>query len=212
MDIALAQLALVFLPGIIWATIDAKYGAGLKPSQATLLIRAFMFGVTTYAILYGIYWIFGKTFGYSAALDSGATSLNFTELADEIAFSVPLSLVLTICWLWIVQNRLLNKFLHKIKVTQRYGDGDVWSYALNSDDANVKYVHLRDLENDFVFAGWVNAYSEEAEDFRELLLTDVVVYGEHGQEVSRVPFLYLSRPKHNIWVEFPYRAEGYENA
>ena len=39
------------------------------------------------------------------------------------------------------------KFLHIVGATRRYGDEDVWSYTLNSNRANVEYVHLRDLEN-----------------------------------------------------------------
>lgn len=40
----------------------------------------------------------------------------------------------------------------------------------------------------------VNTYSE-AEEFRALLLSDVIVYYEAGYEVSKAPALYLSRPK-----------------
>lgn len=197
------------MPGIIWANIDAKYGAGLKPQQSTLLIRAFLFGMATYAALYLIYLICKQPFGYEALIED-QENLNFYELKDEIAWSIPLSFTLSIIWLWIVRFRILKRFLHKIGATRRYGDEDVWSYTFNSDDANVEYAHLRDVENGFVFAGWVNAYSETG-DMRELLLSDVIVYDEHGNEVSRAPALYLSRSKNNIWVEFPYKAEGYEN-
>lgn len=209
MDFALAQLALIFMPGIIWANIDAKYGSGLKPQQTTLLIRAFMFGIATYSAIYLIYLACGKTFGYQD-LASGPEKVDLFELKDEIAWSIPLSFIFSIIWLWIVRYRLLTKLLHKIGETRRYGDEDVWSHTLNSDQANVEYVHLRDLENGFVFAGWVSTYSE-SEDFREVLLASVIVYNEEGSEISRAPFLYLSRPKNNIWMEFPYRSEGYKN-
>lgn len=209
MDFALAQLALIFMPGIIWANIDAKYGAGLKPQQTTLLIRAFMFGMATYATLFLIYTAFGKPFGYQD-LANNPEKVDFFQLKDEIAWSIPLAFVLSVIWLWIVKFRLLVKFLHKIGATRRYGDEDVWSYTLNSDQANVEYVHVRDLDNGFIFAGWVNAYSE-TEDFRELLLAGVIVYDEEGTEISRPPFLYVSRPKNNIWLEFPYREEGYSD-
>ena len=197
------------MPGIIWANIDAKYGAGLKPQQTTLLLRAFMFGTASYAVLFLIYVWWGRTFGYQD-LAKNPEVFNFFELKDEIAWSLPLSFVLAVCWLWVVRFRLLKKFLHKIGATRRYGDEDVWSHTLNSDEASVEFVHLRDIENGFIFTGWVNAYSE-TEDFRELLLSDVIVYDDQGTEISRPPVLYLSRPKQNIWIEFPFRAEGYEN-
>jgi hypothetical protein len=209
MDFALAQLALVFMPGMIWANIDAKFGAGLKPQQTTLLIRAFIFGMATYSTLFVVYLCLGLSFGYQS-LGSDTTGVNIIELKDEIAWSIPLSFVLSVIWLWVVRYRLLMKLLHKVGATRRYGDEDVWSYTLNSDQAHVEYVHLRDLENGFIFAGWVNTYSE-SEDYRELLLRSVIVYDEGGKEISSAPLLYLSRPKNNIWLEFPYRAEGDKN-
>jgi hypothetical protein len=208
MDFAFAQLALVFLPGIIWANIDAKYGAGLRPDQATLLLRAFMFGMATYSVTFVLYLLFQKDFGYSVSAIS-TDGVNLLELKDEIAWSIPSSLFLSTIWLYIVRHRLLMRFLHCIGATRRYGDEDVWSYTLNSRDANVEYVHVRDIGNGFIFAGWVNGYSEN-EDFRELLLSDVIVYSSKGEEISRPPVLYISRPKDNIWVEFPYRKEGYQ--
>lgn len=209
MDLALAQLALVFTPGIIWATLDAKFGAGLKPQQTTLFIRAFLFGMATYSALFLIYSMCGKTFGY-ATLATDPEAINFFELKDEIAWSIPLSFILSIMWLWVVRYRVLKKFIHLIGASRRYGDEDVWSYTLNSDQADVEYVHFRDLENGYVFSGWINTYSE-SEEHRELLLRDVIVYNEEGDEISSPPYLYISRPKSNIWMEFPYREEGYEN-
>lgn len=209
MDFALAQLALVFMPGIIWANIDAKYGAGLKPQQTTLIIRAFLFGMATYTSLYLIYSLCDKDFGY-AELASNPEKVDFFQLKDEIAWSIPLSFALSVAWLFAVRFRLLMKFLHLIGATRRYGDEDVWSYTLNSDQPHVEYAHFRDLENGYIFAGWINTYSE-SEEQREILLRDVIVYDEDGTIISEPPHLYISRPKNNIWLEFPYRQEGYDN-
>ncbi len=209
MDFALAQLALIFMPGLIWANIDAKYGVGLKPSQTLTLIRSFLFGMATYVVLYIIYLILGYDFGYEA-LGTNSEKIDFIELRDEISWSLPLSLALSIGWLFFVKNRIFMKFLHYIGASLRYGDEDVWSFTLNSSQANVEYVHFRDLKNGHVFAGWVNTYSE-SEEFRELLLRDAIVYDEEGNELSNPPLLYLSRPKDSIWIEFPYNEKGYDD-
>ena len=104
------------------------------------------------------------------------------------------------------------KFLQKIGATRRYGGEDVWSHTLNSGQPHVEYVHFRDLENGYIFAGWVHVYSEnENEGRRELLLRDVIVYDEEGTEISRLPNLYISRPSNNIWLEFPYKQEEIGN-
>ena len=209
MDFVVAQLALIFLPGIIWANIDEKYGVGLKPSPTTFIIRAFLFGMTTYVVLYIVYTAKGLPFGYDD-LGRDVTSINLFALKDEISWSVPLALVLSVVWLWCIRYRLLMKFLHCIGATRRYGDEDVWSYTFNSDQAHVEYIHLRDLENGFVFAGWINTFSE-TEEHRELLLRDAIVYDMEGLEVSKSPYLYLSRPRGCTWIEFPYTSEGNDN-
>ncbi|WP_167650059.1 DUF6338 family protein [Paracoccus salipaludis] len=206
MDFALVQLALIFMPGLIWANIDAKYGAGLKPSETALLIRAFLFGMTTYATLFIIYLWQGYSFAYPS-LGSDREKLDLIQLRDEISWSIPLSFTLSILWLWAVRFRILMKLLHLIGATRRYGDEDVWSYTFNSDQAHVEYIHFRDVDNGYIFAGWVNTYSEN-EEYRELLLRDVIVYSDDGTRISCTPYLYISRPKSNIWIEFPYRSEG----
>ena len=212
MDLALAQLAIVFMPGIIWAYIDASYGAGPRPQQSILLIRAFLFGMATYCTLFLLYSACGKRFGYGS-LGSDVVRLDIFQLKDEISWSIPLSFVLSVGWLYAVRNRLLMKFLQWIGVTRRYGGEDVWSHTLNSGQPHVEYVHFRDLENGYVFAGWIHVYSEnENEGRRELLLRDVIVYDEEGAEICRLPNLYISRPNDNIWVEFPYNQEEIGNA
>lgn len=209
MDFALAQLALIFLPGVIWANIDAKYGAGLRPSETTLFIRAFIFGTTTYAVLFLIYAVAGREFGY-LALASGLSGSALFSLKDEIAWAIPTSFVLSVIWLWIVRFRLVMRFLNWIGATKRFGDEDVWSFTFNSNKPNVEYVHVRDIEGGYIYAGWVNAYSEN-EDYRELLLSDAIVYTENAEEVSQAPLLYLARTKTNVWIEFPFNKEDQRN-
>ena len=104
---------------------------------------------------------------------------------------------------------MLTRFLQSIRATKKYGDEDVWDYTFNSELTAVQYVHVRDLEHEFVFAGWVNAFSE-TEKTRELLLRDVVVSNFDGKELYTVPHLYLSRPVDDVLIEFPYIGESEE--
>lgn len=183
------------------SNIYARYGVGPKPQQTTLLIRAFLFDTYTYCILYLLYSICGKTFGYdSLALDD--KSIDLIELKDKIAFSVPLSLALSIVWLYSVKYRWVMKIFHRIGVSSRFGDEDVWSFTFNTFEADKQFVHIRDLENGFIFEGWVDTYSEN-EEIREILLREAITYNESGDKISEAPFLYLSRPKQDFWIEFP---------
>jgi hypothetical protein len=126
---------------------------------------------------------------------------------DEIFWSIPLALAMSIVWLYAVKNRLLARFLNAIGATRRYGDEDVWSFTFNSGQPHVEYVHVRDLTSGMTFAGWVNTYFEN-EPIRELLLKDAILYNEAGEAVSESPHLYIARDKTNIWIDFPYREKG----
>ncbi|RYH04368.1 hypothetical protein EU805_03085 [Salipiger sp. IMCC34102] len=206
MDFAVAQLALIFLPGLIWGSIDAKYGSGAKATQTVMLIRSFAFGLASYSVLFVVYLMLDIPFGYDE-LPRNIAELDLIQLRDEIAFSIPVAFILSIVWLWVVRLRWLARFLNWCGASRRYGDEDVWSFALNSSIRSVEYLHLRDLQGGFVYAGWINVFSE-TEEYRELLLRDAIVYDLEGEEISRAPFLYLSRPKQDIWIEFPIEPEG----
>lgn len=208
MDFSLAHLALVFLPGIIWANIDAKYGAGLRPTNTQLFVRSFVFGMSAYSVVFVGYLCFDKDFGLSAVED--ARNINLSNFYDEIFISIPAALVLSVAWLYWVKNRCLGKFLNKIRATNRFGDEDVWSFTFNSEMPEVEFVNIRDVELGYIFTGYVDKYSEN-ESFREIVLNDVIVYfSDTAEEMTRVPNLYISRPKENLWIEFPY-SEGSNN-
>ena len=201
MDIALAQLALIFLPGIIWANLDAEFGSGPKVDKPTLALNSFLFGIATYSALYIIYISFGYEFSSSAL--NNPSKLNLADFVDEIVVSVPLSFLMSIIWLYSVRFRWIMKILNKIGATTRFGSEDVWSFTLNSSQKHVEYVDVRDIENGLTFSGYINSYSE-TEDIRELLLIDAIVYNENGVEISKAPHMYISFPRDRSWVEFPY--------
>ena len=46
-DTLILQLAILLLPGLIWARLDARYASKTKPSEMEFLLRAFLFGVST---------------------------------------------------------------------------------------------------------------------------------------------------------------------
>lgn len=50
MNTLVLTLALIFLPGIIWARLDARYARQAKPSQSELIINVFVFGLVAYLV------------------------------------------------------------------------------------------------------------------------------------------------------------------
>ena len=62
MDIFFLQLAIIFLPGLVWERIDAQFAQKRIPTQFDVLRRTFVFGLVSYIATYGIYKLFGVPF------------------------------------------------------------------------------------------------------------------------------------------------------
>lgn len=68
--------------------------------------------------------------------------------------------------------KLINLFGKWIKLTNKYGDENLYSYFLNAKD--VDEVYVRDINN-LTYHGLIDSYSEN-DEIKEIVLVDVVVY------------------------------------
>ena len=216
MNSELAQLALIFMPGLIWANIDEKYGAGKPPDHVKFFVRVFLFGMSTYVALYGLYSLAALCledleFGhYGWAKD--ITNPDLSAFIDEIFWSVPLSLFLSVLWLYAVRYKVLRKLLHFLNTTERLGDEDLWSTILNEYQLGDP-IYFRDCAKDLIYLGWVDSFSQN-EDNREMVLRDVREYKdvrlEDGstQHLFNTPRLYVSCDKNSILINFPNLSES----
>ena len=202
------QLAIVFLPGLIWAQLDARYAMKEKPGPAEFLVRAFMFGLVTYLGVYLGYGWLGREFSLPVISDSDSPKFLTADFSDEILTSIPVSFALAVVWLYAGTYRWLTRLLHGIGATKKYGDEDVWDLTFNSREVETEYVHVRDFDKRIIYAGWVSAFSE-TEKLREILLRDAIVYYETDQK-TEVPWLYIARDKTDIHIEFPSQERGDE--
>lgn len=201
MDVILAQLALFFVPGIVWASVEA----GFTPSARTggmFVARAFLFGSVTNALLYAGYLAAGVPF-FDIRLIGQTAIPDLSSLFDEVALSVLVATLLSILWLFVGTHRILVRVLHRIGATARFGESSVWEFLMNADQAPVEYVHVRDKKNNAIICGWVDSFSED-DALREILLRDVIVYDMDGNVTSQPPYLYISRERADLWVELPY--------
>ena len=203
-DLLILQLAVVFLPGIVWAQLDASYAAKAKRSDVEFFLRAFLFGLVTYAVEFLVFAALGRTFRMASLADAPTREVVSGEVLAEVLWALLIGIVLAVGWLYASRFKLLTRLLQKIGATKKFGDEDVWDFTFNSTDVAVEYVHFRDFENKLVYAGWVNTFSE-TDRVRELVLLDVIVYDFEGKEMYRTSRLYLARAPESIHIEFPYR-------
>src|SRR5262249_34487837 len=124
------------------------------------------------------------------------------DIFPEIIEALGVSIVGSILTLYAENRKLFTRFVQKIGATRTYGDEDVWDFVFNSRSETVNFVHLRDFEQQVVYAGFVEVFSETGQ-LRELVISNVIVYDFDGLEMYKVPRLYLARERHNVHIEFP---------
>ena len=207
-DLLFIQLAVVFLPGLIWTQLAATYAMKERPSPADFLVGAFFFGLLTYMVVYFMYGWFGREFSEPPVGDS--QQLLNVDFADEILWSSGAALVFSFVWIYGSTRRWMTRLLNWMGAATTHGRGDIWDLTFSRSQAEVEYVHVRDLERGITYAGWVRAYSETGK-LRELLLRDAIVWDKTSASIE-VPLLYFARKDSDVHIEFPYREGQQEPA
>jgi len=205
------QLAILFIPGIIWAGLESKYALKVKLTDTEFVIRAFLFGVSTYLVTFFLYTLFGFNFEFANLSEASTKFILRSEHIKEIFCATLVGIMMAIIWLYAERYKWLTLLLQKINATRKFGDEDVWDFTLNSGLINFEYIHFRDFSQKMVYCGWVNTFSE-TEKLRELLLRNVEAYDFEGNKLFEVPFLYIAREPQNIHIEFPYQSERKEHS
>lgn len=101
----------------------------------------------------------------------------------------------------IENYKLFNKIGKKIRLTNKYGDENLFSFFLNAKQ--VKEVYVRDMENKTTYHGMVESFSE-TDEIKEIVLSDVAVYNfDDAQPLYSIDKIYLSKPKDNLIIELP---------
>ena len=175
LDLLIVQLAVIFLPGLIWARLDARYAMSSKPTDIEFMVRAFLFGVASYTVTFSVYGFAGWPVQLIEFSDAQNKLVVTREIASEIAWATTIGFILSVLWIYAATYKWLTKILQTIGATRTYGDEDVWDYTFNSGRAGVDYVHFRDFDNKIVYAGWVTTFSETGK-LRELVLRDAQVW------------------------------------
>ena len=205
MDYFFFQLAIIFLPGLIWERIATRYALKREPSQFEVVLRTFTFGLAAYALTFMIYGLLGIDFIIpEIKRDAGFIERRFLS---QFATASAVSLVCAVLWLYAINYKIAGNLLRLIGATKSFGQEDVWDFVFNSPEPAAEYVYVRDYDKQKVFSGWVRAFSETSE-VRELLLRDVQVFDLDGQLLYEVPLMYIGRKRDNVDIEFPVPEKG----
>jgi len=194
-------LVLLFLPGIICALLVES----LTPTREWGALRFSLYSLVLGLTCYLIYAIclaawrhqWPPTISFVKAL-SNPNDVSYGEIASATVIAVVLGIGVTAA----LSKHWLHRLAKFLRVSYKFGDMDVWSHTFNSTDLTNAWVVVRDINHDLAYEGWVNAFSETADD-NELLLREVRVYKSTTAEfLYEVDSLYISRKREELTIEF----------
>ncbi len=101
MDAFALQIALLFLPGIVWAWIDARYVARQEISTPRLALNAFLFGLIAHATTFLIYVSIDLRYDLASfAPAKGFYPAALSDIVDEIVVSLIVAIGFALLWIY----------------------------------------------------------------------------------------------------------------
>ena len=208
-DAFIFKLLLLSIPGFLAFTIYKKTAVYRRASKS-------QFGFTEVFIViicslisctfYDLFVIFINKIWKTSYV---ATISNFIDVkmytAIELAILCIIAILLGFSLSFLESKKIINRIAVKSKITEYYGDTDVWtSFCANED---TWWVYVRDHKQKLIYYGDLKQYSDPGEA-RELLLADVQVFSEDGEYCYYCPIMYICRQPDDITLEIPLNREG----
>ncbi len=203
-------ISIILFPGLVSCVICDKITVhSLKWDAFKYSIYSFLFGVLSYGLLqvmdYACYYVYVLFYGdqsvtvnilkvWSIVHDEKAQILisetfNATLLAPIIALTAS----------FIVNYKIVNKIAQKMRISEKYGDENLFSFFLNAKE--VDWIYVRDKGIGLTYFGRVVSHSE-CDSIQEIVLSEVTVHEYNtSDELYSIPIIYLSRPLGSFVIE-----------
>lgn len=216
-NILAIEIAIILLPGLVASVIcdklavhSPKWG-GFKYS-----IYSFLFGILSYALLQLVEYVYQLIVSFACDVEIlqsyklGVWKILHDEKAviplHEVGWATVLAPIIALLAAFIVNYKLLNKFAQLLKISQKYGDENLFSFFLTLQQ--VDWVYIRDKDKGLTYFGRVVSYSE-CDNMQEVVLSDVdVCEYESSDHLYSVSIVYLSRPVGCFVIEVPHPKEN----
>jgi len=198
------RIIFIFIPGLIAFNIVNKLTFHKEFKIPDILLGSLTYGFLCYLVYYFIFILIpsklpsfpSQTFYFTESLTNSQAKLNFQEIAVVTVLAIPIGLALSA----LENYKILYKLANKLKISDKLDDIGVWNKAFDSPLNH--WVVIRDIQNDLMYQGWVESFSDGL-DNNEILLRDVKVFRNSDQDfLYPVPGLYISLSKDNLRIEF----------
>lgn len=194
------KLILLLIPGSIACILYERLTIHKQWNSFKFITNAILFGSISYVLAQIVFNIGRIDLSFDTFWENLPTKdIPYQAIIKASIVSVFVGLIAT----GLDHYKLINRFGKWIKLTNKYGDENLYSYFLNAKE--VDEVYVRDIENNLTYHGLINSYSEN-DEIKEIVLVDVIVYDyTTSKELYLLDKVYLSRSKENLTIELPYK-------
>lgn len=194
------KLILLLIPGSIACIIYERLTIHQSWTSFKFVTNSILFGGISYLLAQVVFNICGWDSTFESFWENLPTKeIPFSAILKASLIAIIVGLVSTA----IDHYKLVNRFGKWLRLTNKYGDENLYSYFLNAKE--VEEIYVRDIENNLTYHGLIDSFSENGE-IKELVLRDVVVYRyKNSKKLYEIDKLYLSKSKENLIIELPYK-------
>ncbi len=203
------KLIIILLPGALSAKIIQKITVHKPWSDFQFTVNSILLGVASYLLLQVLYiLITSLELSYcNRAIAFEVKSLQVWQGIQqkgsipypEVFFSGITAIFVALIVSKMDHTKFLNKSAQKHKISNKYGDEDLYSYFLNAKE--IKEVYVRLIKYKLTYHGYVDSFSE-TDNIKELTLRDVTVYNyPESEEMYNLNYIYLSLAKDDVIIE-----------
>ena len=144
--ILLLHILVVFLPGLIWAAADLRWGFDKNPPFYVIFGKSLIFGLVAYWVLVFGLRFFGWLIDMPILVNNPILKLTAksqsTTLEYEILGALPNTFVLIGLWLLAVNKDLFTRFWVKIRVVPEHKDRSLSSIILEQPSNSSREVRI----------------------------------------------------------------------
>jgi hypothetical protein len=206
------SISIILLPGLIASVICDKITVRSTRWDAfKYSIYSFLFGVLSYGLLELIshgWQLKSIIFAEEPIFEFSSLKIwsiiqdekNCIKLSEVFGATL-LAPIVALISSTFVNYKVINRIAKKVKVTQKYGDENLFSFFLNAKE--VDWVYVRDSETKLTYFGRVVSHSE-CDSIQEIVLSEVTVHDyETSEELYSAPIIYLSKKLGSLVIEVP---------
>ena len=199
------RLFFIFFPGIIIQVIIDNLTVHEKYTPFQIIMYSLMYGFICYAIFYLITLVIGIDCFFFDFFSKIKINLNFKEIIFVTGLSIPLGFIFSA----LIYHKILYRFAKLLHISRKIGDPGIWSYTMTLDakKLDTQWINVIDINNNILYFGFIQAFSDNNQKENEFLLRNVKVFkyedNKIGELLYNTPGLYICRKRDNYIFEFP---------